>query len=130
MNEDRSKTVLYWRRLGMSTRAANGFANYEITTKVKLALVPDFELLRLPNFGRKSLKEVRAIVPHRRPKGPREMRIFKRTMKELQKRLWQTPMAPAFVLPQVNILRHPGDPLSTSETGTTYHSGIYWPKHG
>ena len=127
MDQEHETIRRYWRKFGFSTRVTFCLANVEIKTKLELALLPDIELLRLQNFGRKSLAEVRAKVPHRRPRGPREMQVFKRTLKRFQKHFW-APGEP-FKPPAVAILRHPGDPISTTETGTTYHHGIYWPRH-
>jgi RNA polymerase alpha subunit len=58
-------------KLELSVRAANCLAHstryttdQPIATVGELRRTPDPELLRFPNFGRVSLKEVRALVPY------------------------------------------------------------------
>lgn len=116
----------HWRSLGLSTRATHCLAAHKIKSKADLAIVPDSDLLRIANFGRVTLKEVRAVTPYH----PAKSRGEKQRLKAILATFWNPETAPTFTPPKVAILRHPGDPLSTSETGTTYHQGIYWPRHG
>jgi len=58
-----------WRRiplndLELSCRAENCFRNEGLETAGEIADMSDRELLRVPNFGKKSLKEVRELLAY------------------------------------------------------------------
>lgn len=56
--------------LHLSTRAANGLAEWGISTIAQLEKTSERELLRIPNFGRKCLRDVQdALVRYRAPNG-------------------------------------------------------------
>lgn len=48
----------YWRGMGLSTRAINGLLNNDILTLDQLKNVDYIALMRTPNFGVKSLREI------------------------------------------------------------------------
>ena len=60
--------------LELSTRACNQLCAWDIVTVRRLRRIPDRELLRIPNFGKKSLREVRELVPFRLEPGESEIK--------------------------------------------------------
>lgn len=60
--------------LGFDTRTLNTLRNERIVTLAQVARVEDAYLMRIPNFGRKSLKRLRAKVPYV-PEGRPRVRV-------------------------------------------------------
>ena len=56
--ERSSKDLLPYCREGLRVRISNGFWNENIQTLGDLCTKTDYELLRIPNFGRQSLTEI------------------------------------------------------------------------
>lgn len=49
---------------GLSPRIHGCLRNEDLRTVAQVAQTPDAALLRLPNFGRVSLRELRAVIPY------------------------------------------------------------------
>jgi hypothetical protein len=49
----------------LSVRAYNAAKNHHLELVRDIAVMPDAEFLKQKNFGRKSLKELRAVIPYR-----------------------------------------------------------------
>lgn len=57
-------------RLEISRRASTGLKEAGAKTIGDVRAMTDYELLRTPNFGRKSLKEIRGAIQRREWAGP------------------------------------------------------------
>jgi DNA-directed RNA polymerase subunit alpha len=55
-------TFVTIRRTGPSVRAANCLNNANITSVGQLAMKTEAEMLKTPNFGRKSLNEIKEVL--------------------------------------------------------------------
>jgi len=71
LSDNKKLSTMDW-----SVRTANCFRDSKLKTVGEVRRMPDHELLRMPNFGRVSLEEVRAQIPfEEQPKKPAKVDV-------------------------------------------------------